>query len=111
MVQKKVGSDAELREAARRPWGSTAAERVFDTPEGPVRLTPTEVKIMGYIERYAGCPCTKAQIATALGRNEKTVGRLLMRLRRIGLVESVPMYADSGAQLANIYRPVKVREK
>lgn len=72
------------------------------TPTGPVRLTPTEARIVEFIGR----PCSKAQIAAALGRNEKTVGRLLSHMRREGILVSEPIYADNGAQLANAYRMV-----
>lgn len=73
------------------------------TASGPVRLTPTEVRIIEFIERHEDKPCSKAQIAAVLGRNEKTVDRLLSRMRREGIVRSTPVYADNGAQLANVY--------
>ena len=73
------------------------------TASGPVRLTPTEARIIEFIERHEDKPCSKAQIATVLGRNEKTVDRLLSRMRREGIVRSTPVYADNGAQLANVY--------
>lgn len=76
------------------------------TPTGPVRLTPTEARIVEFIGRHEGRPCSKAQIAAALGRNEKTVGRLLSHMRREGILVSEPIYADNGAQLANAYRMV-----
>ena len=81
--------------------------RIRHTPNGPVRLTPTELRIVNFIQRNEGYPCSKAQIAAALGRNEKTVDRLLSRLRRNGLVISESVHASSGAQLANTYRLTK----
>ena len=57
------------------------------TASGPVRLTPTEARIIEFIERHEDKPCSKAQIAAVLGRNEKTVDRLLSRMRREGIGE------------------------
>ncbi len=76
------------------------------TAAGPVRLTPTEARIIEFIERHEGKPCSKAQIAAVLGRNEKTVDRLLSRMRREGIVVSRPVHAANGAQLANVYTVV-----
>lgn len=81
--------------------------RIRHTPNGPVRLTPTEMRIVNFIQRHEGHPCSKAQIAAALGRNEKTVDRLLSRLRRNGFVVSESVHAANGAQLANLYRLTK----
>lgn len=58
---------------ARRPRGTRGAKRIRMTAAGPVRLTPTEARIIEFIERHEGKPCSKAQIAAVLGRNEKTV--------------------------------------
>lgn len=90
----------------RRPRGARGAKRIRMTAAGPVRLTPTEAKIIEFIERHAGRPCSKAKIALALGRNEKTVDRLLSRMRREGIVLSEPVHAENGAQLANVYTVV-----
>lgn len=84
-----------------------ARQRIRYTPNGPVRLTPTEMRIINFIQRHEGHPCSKAQIAAALGRNEKTVDRLLSRMRRNGLVISEAVHAANGAQLANLYRLTK----
>lgn len=78
--------------------------RICLTPKGPVRLTPTEMQILSFIHKHEGRPLAKSQIAAALGRNETTVSRLLTQLRQYQIVESVPSYADNGAQLANAYR-------
>lgn len=53
-----------------------------------------------------GHPCSKAQIAAALGKNEKTVDRLLSRMRRNQIVDSQAVHAANGAQLANVYRVI-----
>lgn len=84
-----------------------ASQRIRQTPDGPVRLTPTEMLIVSFLQRHEGYPCSKSQIAASVGRNEKTVDRLLSRLRRHGLVTSEAAYAESGAQLPNIYRLTK----
>lgn len=73
------------------------------TPQGRVRLTPTEVQILTFLERYEGHACSKSQIAAAIGRNEKTVSRLISRLRQYQILETRPSFAENGAQLANVY--------
>lgn len=87
----------------RRARRAPRPKRIRMTASGPVRLTPTEARIIEFIERHEDKPCSKAQIAAVLGRNEKTVDRLLSRMRREGIVRSTPVYADNGAQLANLY--------
>lgn len=73
------------------------------TPQGRVRLTPAEVQILTFLERHEGLACSKSQIAEAIGRNEKTVSRLISRLRQYQILKSQPSFAESGAQLANVY--------
>lgn len=96
-------SDAELAKAAKIP----SFMRICYTPKGPVRLTPTEMQILSFVHRHEGHPLSKSQIATALGRNEKTVSRLISQLRQYQILEIQPVFADNGAQLANIYRLVE----
>ena len=69
-----------------------------------VRLTVTEAMIVRLVARHEGRPVSKAQMAAVLGRNEKTVARLLSHLRRLGLVTSEEVRSASGAQMANAYR-------
>ena len=94
---------SDEKKARRRSTPS----RIRDTPTGPIRLTPTEMQIVNFIQRHEGYPCSKAQIAAAVGRNEKTVDRLLSHLRKMELVVSSAVHADNGAQLANTYRLTK----
>lgn len=68
------------------------------------RLTPTERRIIAYISEREGFPCTKGEIAAALGRNRKTIDRLVSHLRADGLLVSEPAWAENGGQLANSYR-------
>ena len=68
------------------------------------RLTPTERRIIAYVAEREGRPCSKAEIATALGRNRKTVDRLVSRLRTEGMLVSEPSWGENGGQLANTYR-------
>ena len=70
----------------------------------PRKLTPTERRIIAYVAEHEGQPCTKAQIASELGRNVKTVDRLVSRLRAEGLLVCTYTWGDNGAQLANTYR-------
>lgn len=68
--------------------------------------TPTARIIISFVEQHDGKPCSKAQIAVALGRNEKTVDRLIARMRREGIIEAEPQWAENGGQLANTYHVV-----
>ena len=92
--------DAEGTTRVRVP----ARMRICFTPKGPVRLTITEMQILSFVEHHEGRAYSKAQIAAALGRNEKTVSRLISRLRQYQILETEPSFAPSGAQLANVYR-------
>ena len=70
----------------------------------PRKLTPTERRIIAYVGEHPGIVCSKAKIAEALGKNPKTIGRLVSRLRADGLLVTEAMYGENGAQLANSYR-------
>lgn len=63
--------------------------------------TPTARKIISFVERHDGKPCSKAQIAVALGRNEKTIDRLIARMRHEGILEAEPQWSENGGRLAN----------
>ena len=95
-----VESDIRQMRAATIP----SYMRLCFTPDGPVRLTTTEVQILAFVGRNEGCACSKSQIASAIGRNEKTVSRLISRLRQYQVLEAQPSFAENGAQLANVYR-------
>ena len=69
-----------------------------------VRLTPTEAAIARLVAAHEGRPLSMAQMAAMLGRNEKTVARLVSHLRRLGLLACEAVHAESGAQMANSYR-------
>lgn len=97
-----LSGESQADEVRRRRRGPS--RRLVSTPEGPLRLIPTELLIMQFIERHAARPVSKAQIAAALWRNEKTVDRLLSRMRKNGVVVSEPVFAANGAQLASTYR-------
>lgn len=70
----------------------------------PRRLTPTERNILAYVSDHEGQPCTKTELACALGRARGTVDRSISRLRADGLILCEPTYDENGAQLANCYR-------
>ena len=95
-----VESDIRQMRAATIP----SYMRFCFTPDGPVRLTTTEVQILTFVGRNEGRACSKSQIASAIGRNEKTVSRLISRLRQYQVLEAQPSFAENGAQLANVYR-------
>ena len=46
----------------------------------------------------------KGDLAEELGRNKKTVDRLIARLRSEGLLVSEPVWDEHGGQRANVYR-------
>lgn len=77
-----------------------------DVSEETRRYTRTELQILRFVQRHDGMAYTKAEIAQALGRNEKTVDRLMAGLRSDGLIVSEPRFAQNGGQLANTYRLV-----
>lgn len=77
----------------------------------PKRLTPTERRIITYISEREGLPCSKAEIAEALGRNRKTIDRLVSHLRSEGLLVVEPVWGKDGAQLANVYRLARVKAR
>lgn len=78
----------------------------FAVPAEGRRYTRTELQILRFVKRHDGMAYTKAEIAQALGRNEKTVDRLMSGLRSDGLIVSEPRFAQNGGQLANAYRLV-----
>ena len=78
--------------------------RAQTDPDAPRRLTKTEVAILAYVGEHEGELCSKAQIDEALGRNVKTVDRLVSALRSDGLLVVEPRWAETGGQLANAYR-------
>lgn len=53
-----------------------------------------------------GLSCTKRELAERLGRNVKTIDRLLSDLRRRGVVEVEARFDERGAQQASVYRVV-----
>ncbi len=68
------------------------------------RPTPAAKAIVVFLSEHEGEPLTKSAIAAAVGRSEKTVDRLISKLRVNGYVVSEERWAQSGAQLANTYR-------
>lgn len=98
--------DTQDRPPRAAPRSAAGVGRIRQTPAGTVRLTPTEMQILSFLRRHEGHPCSKAQIAAALGKNEKTVDRLLSRMRRNQIVDSQAVHAANGAQLANVYRVI-----
>lgn len=70
---------------------------------GGFRLTPSARAILAYLEEHGGEPVSKAAIAADIGRCEKTVDRLMAKLREEGYVEVEQRWDKTGAQLANSY--------
>lgn len=70
----------------------------------PRRLTKTERQILRYVADHEGESCTKGELATALGRNKKTVDRLVSKLKADGMLAVDYAWDENGGQLANVYR-------
>lgn len=71
---------------------------------GTRRLTKTEVAILAYVGQHEGEGRSKAQIAHALKRNQRTIDRLVASLRASGLLVVEHCWAEDGRQIANTYR-------
>ncbi len=96
---KKVSAVDDI-ELLRRLTGTT-----------DLSLTRSELRIAAYLATGANSQkdgdfsvCSKKDLAAGVGVSPKTVERALTHLRREGIVESVPQYAEDGTQLANAYR-------
>ncbi len=73
-------------------------------PERGFKVTPSGRAILAYLEEHDGEAVSKAAIAAEIGRCEKTVDRLMSKLREEGYVEVESRWNERGAQLANSYR-------
>lgn len=80
----------------------TSATKIVDG--APHKLTPTERRILAFVIEHEGKHCSKAMIAEALGRNKKTIDRLVANLKNEGLLVVEHTWSESGGQLANSYR-------
>lgn len=74
----------------------------------PVRLSSAQKRILGYISAETtlsnGVSCSKKELAKQANCSIQTVDRAIFRLRKLGLIEVEECHADSGAQMANVYR-------
>jgi DNA-binding transcriptional regulator LsrR (DeoR family) len=71
--------------------------------QGTYQITPTGRAIIDFLEKSKGVSLTKAQIAEGVGCAEKTVDRLVKRMREEGMIEVSFNWSPTGAQLANTY--------
>lgn len=74
--------------------------------EGEFHLTPSAHAILAYLKDRGGEPVTKSVIAADLGRSEKTVDRLMSKMREHGYIQVEEHWTETGAQLANTYTVV-----
>ncbi len=101
-AKRKYMSGVDDLDLLRRLTGTTG-----------LSLTHSELRIAAYLAAEAKTDkegffgCSKKDLAAGVGVSEKTVDRSLTHLRREGVIESVPQYAENGTQLANAYRMVK----
>ncbi len=74
----------------------------------PVRLSAAQKRILGYISAETtlsnGVSCSKKELAKQANCSVQTVDRAIFHLRKLGLIEVEECHADSGAQVANLYR-------
>lgn len=70
---------------------------------GRVRLTDTQLKILGTIAASRRHPITHKELAESVGCCAKTVDRAIARLRSAGLVETRNTRGADGGQNANAY--------
>lgn len=103
---KKKGKKAPARKKAAEQ-AVVFDTPVADSPKPAFTLTPTAQDILAYIADHDGEPVTKATIAAGVGRCEKTVDRLMSKLRENGYIVAEERWNPNGAQLANSYRLVR----
>lgn len=70
---------------------------------GRVRLTDTQLKILGTIAASRRHPITHRELAESVGCCAKTVDRAVARLRNAGLVEARNARGAAGGRDANAY--------
>ena len=70
---------------------------------GRVRLTDTQLKILGTIAASRRHPITHKELAESVGCCAKTVDRAVARLRDAGLVEARNARGAAGGRDANAY--------
>lgn len=70
---------------------------------GRVRLTDTQLKILGTIAASRKHPITHRELAESVGCCAKTVDRAIARLRNAGLVEVRNARGAAGGRDANAY--------
>lgn len=71
--------------------------------DGRVRLTDTQLKILGTIAASRRRPITHRELAESAGCCAKTVDRAIARFRDAGLVEVRSIRRADGGQDANAY--------
>lgn len=84
--------------------GIKRRDRYAHTSQGLVHLTLSELSLVVTIEALEGKPVSKAELSDAIGRNPKTISRLLLRLRREGVLDAETRIRTDGGRDANAYR-------
>ena len=70
---------------------------------GRIRLTDTQLKILGTIAASRRHPITHRELAESVGCCAKTVDRAIARLRNAGLVEARNTRGADGGRAADAY--------
>lgn len=70
---------------------------------GRVRLTDTQLKILGAIAASRRHPITHRELAESVGCCAKTVDRAVARFRNAGLIEARNIRGADGGRDANAY--------
>lgn len=87
--------------------GAAVAQGSTGEMKAEFRPTPTARNIVAFLSEREDVPMTKSAIAEQLGRCEKTVDRLIAKLRDNGYVTVEEHWNENGAQLPNTYRVLR----
>lgn len=115
MATAQATPKARKAQTAQQRAAATAAMQA-GRPKGPDHLTPSQRMLIAFFASHSvdGEPVamTKREVATSLGRCEKTIDRIVSDLRRRDLLEAIPRHLENGGQVSNAYRPTELaREK
>lgn len=85
---------------ARMPYTDVAKDMLFDTriSDGAFRLY-AHLRVMG----EAGRGITRKSLAESLGVTTRTVSARIAELVKLGRIEIVPRYSETGAQIGSEY--------
>lgn len=106
---------AELELLAQATY-APAQVRKGNGKEDPDRLNSSQIRLIKVIAGHqvedGFVAFSKRDLTELLGRSVKTVDMVVANLRRRGLIETKPRYAETGGQISSAYRVTELaREK